>query len=81
MKIYITYGFDEEGHANLLMTIKTKCGYRNDFGVGAFNFCPEDANLERDLNFVYEIPEMLRKAYEAGKNGEDFVIEEEEEAE
>lgn len=34
--------------------------------------CPEDANLYRDLNFVYYIADWLKAAYEAGKNGEDF---------
>lgn len=34
--------------------------------------CPEDANLYRDLNFVYDIADWLKAAYEAGKNGEDF---------
>ncbi len=28
---------------------------------------PEDANLGRDFNDVYNIPVMLAKAYEAGK--------------
>lgn len=35
---------------------------------------PEDNSLSRDLNFVYQIPEMLKLAYEAGKNGEEFEI-------
>lgn len=33
---------------------------------------PEDANLYRDLNFVYDIADWLKAAYEAGKNGESF---------
>ena len=36
------------------------------------NECPEDALLHRDLIFVYDIPDLMRKAYEAGKNGEEF---------
>lgn len=36
--------------------------------------CPEDATLERDLNFVYRIPRLMKQAYEAGKSGEPFVI-------
>ncbi|QDX93608.1 hypothetical protein EEL30_15660 [Brevibacillus laterosporus] len=44
--------------------------------------CPEDATLERDLNFVYNIPDLMRQAYEAGKNGEPFeVVEVDEEVE
>lgn len=34
--------------------------------------CPEDANLYRDLNFVYDIADWLKTAYEAGKKGESF---------
>ena len=40
---------------------------------------PEDSNLSRDFNSCYKIPELMRKAYEAGKNGETFEIEETEE--
>ena len=36
---------------------------------------PEDATLSRDFNDCYSIPEMMQKAYEAGKNGETFKIE------
>jgi len=43
--------------------------------------CPEDANLGRDFNFVYELPKVLRKAHQAGLNGEAFEIEEVENAE
>ena len=39
--------------------------------------CPEDATLERNLNFVYDIPDLMRKAYEAGKRDEEFIVEEE----
>ncbi len=38
--------------------------------------CPEDANLGRDLAFVYNIPDTLRKAYQAGVAGEPFEIKE-----
>jgi hypothetical protein len=40
---------------------------------------PEDNSLGRDLNFVFSIPEWMKMAYEAGKNGEDFNIIESEE--
>lgn len=36
---------------------------------------PEDANLSRDFSGVYSIPSLMRRAYNAGKNGEDFTIE------
>lgn len=37
---------------------------------------PEDANLSRDFGDCYLIPSLMRKAYEAGKNGESFELEE-----
>ena len=39
---------------------------------------PEDNTLGRNLNFVYSLPELMEKAYNAGKNGEDFKITHEE---
>ena len=36
---------------------------------------PEDNNLSRDLNFVFQIAGLMRRAYEAGKRGEPFEFE------
>jgi len=36
---------------------------------------PEDNSLHRNLSFVYSIIPLMRKAFEAGKNGEKFEIE------
>ena len=36
---------------------------------------PEDATLGRDFNDVYNIISLMQKAYDAGKNGEEFVVE------
>ena len=46
------------------------------FEISAYPLCecPEDATLERDLGFVYDIPELMKRAYEAGKRGEDFSV-------
>lgn len=44
------------------------------FSVYNMGECPEDANLMRDLNFAYFIPDLLKQAYEAGKNKEPFEI-------
>lgn len=38
--------------------------------------CPEDAIIGRDLISCTQIAEYMRMAYEAGKNGEVFEIEE-----
>ena len=35
---------------------------------------PEDANLSRDFNDCWNIPELMKEAFEAGKNGEEFEI-------
>ena len=35
---------------------------------------PEDANLMRDFNDVLSIPDLMKKAYEAGKNREDLEM-------
>lgn len=37
--------------------------------------CPEDASFERDLSDCNYIPELLRRAWEAGKACEEFSIE------
>jgi hypothetical protein len=42
----------------------------NDYGE------PEDNTLSRDLSFVYDILPLMKKAYEAGKNGVALEIEE-----
>lgn len=36
---------------------------------------PEDANLNRDFNDAYSIPGLMRRAFEAGKAGEEFTVE------
>lgn len=36
---------------------------------------PEDAVFFRDLNGAYKISKLIRLAYEAGKNGEEFSYE------
>lgn len=33
---------------------------------------PEDMSLSRDLSDALDVPDLMRMAYEAGKNGEDF---------
>lgn len=35
---------------------------------------PEDNNLNRNFNGVYKIDKLMKKAYEAGKNGESFEL-------
>lgn len=35
---------------------------------------PEDSNLSRDFNDCYSIPTLMKRAYEAGKAGEEFNL-------
>lgn len=35
---------------------------------------PEDANISRDFADVNNIVQLMEIAYDAGKNGEDFVV-------
>lgn len=39
--------------------------------------CPEDAIIGRDLVSCDEVVNFMRRAYEAGKNGEEFSVTEE----
>ncbi len=41
----------------------------------AYDGEPEDSNLSRDFNAIYSIPDLMKRAYEAGKAGETFEIE------
>ena len=58
--------------------------YRNIMGIeidGKYKFRvydgePEDSNLSRDFNDCWGIPNLMKEAYEAGKKGEEFIIEE-----
>ena len=62
----ITCG-DEEAY-ELIINGKSEL-YVRDYGE------PEDNSLCRDLNFVYSIIKLMKKSYEAGKNGETFDVE------
>jgi hypothetical protein len=77
MKVVVIHGSDWEGNSRC--TIKV-----NDeewVNAGSLHECPEDACLERDLSFVYDIPALMDMAYTAGKNGEPFEVTEIEEDE
>lgn len=61
------YGEGEAFEINL----RTKEGEKGF--VVSDNMEPEDVMLGRDLGFVFNIPAMLKMAYEAGKRGEDLA--------
>ena len=46
--------------------------------VGPLCECPEDAVIGRSLVSCAAIVDYMRMAYEAGRNGEDFKVEDEE---
>ncbi|AGI11910.1 hypothetical protein PQE71_gp178 [Bacillus phage Izhevsk] len=45
------------------------------FSVHSDEQYPEDNRLSDNFEDCYDIPALLRKAWEAGKNGEDFKVE------
>ena len=40
----------------------------------AFDGEPEDSNLSRDFSDCWGVPDLLKLAYDAGINGEEFII-------
>lgn len=42
--------------------------------IGALCECPEDAIIGRDLIDGFQILDLMRIAYEAGKNEEEFIV-------
>lgn len=58
------------------MTIYNDNGERTGHEyVGPLCECPEDAIIGRDLISCGAIIGYMKQAYEAGKNGEEFVVE------
>jgi hypothetical protein len=77
MRLVVTELIDfEDGYEELEIVINNT----TKFKVGNYD-SPEDNTLSRNFSDCYDIPELLRKAYEAGKNGEEFVVEYEENGE
>ena len=78
----ITYSITEnlwdEDYIADEMSVEDKDG--NNIGneyVGPLCECPEDAIIGRDLISCGDIIKYMKKAYEAGVNGEELIIEEE----
>jgi len=65
-----------EGISGFEVTIETHEGKQH---ISAYDMCecPEDAIMDRGLGFIYDVPHMLKLAYEAGKSGEEFLLVEE----
>jgi hypothetical protein len=88
MKITETHdigtGWDEYGgKGSLTVAVELADGRKDSVTICAGE--PEDAVFFRDLNDAYSIADIVKLAYEAGKNGEEmtyeFVDENPEEAE
>jgi hypothetical protein len=76
MKITLIHEKDEMG-----ASLEIEVNGEHELSAYPMWECPEDATLERGFNFVYSIPRLMKQAYEAGKSGEEFVIENIEEGE
>jgi hypothetical protein len=75
MKIEVIYTkneYDSVSHMQIIIDGKAQ------FNLGEGE--PEDMSFNRDLNDCFGIPSMLRAAYEAGKNGEEFNLDERDES-
>ena len=75
MKIIVTQDNDEKNFGEY-QSIEIEIDGERKFLFGKGE--PEDMTLYRDLSDVYNIVPMLKKAWEAGKNGEPLEIEERE---
>lgn len=71
MKVNFFEGRDDDNAAHIRIEIDSK----SVIYVHSLSECSEDATLERDLNFVYDIPALMKQAYDAGVRGESFEIE------
>lgn len=43
-------------------------------GIGDLSECPEDANTDRDLCFIYDIVPALKRAHKAGLEGRPIIV-------
>lgn len=67
MKIQTTLKSNDDGDTRITVTLTTE-EQQSTFSIGEGE--PEDMTLYRDLTDAYAVPDMLRAAYQAGKNGE-----------
>jgi hypothetical protein len=69
MKIVETITTDDDYRQTLTIEVDGK----GIFGVGDGE--PEDSNLSRDFSDCFSITDLMKMAYDAGKNGEDWEYE------
>ena len=69
MKSLTDEAFERRDYRDILeIDIDGKCVFSVHDGE------PEDANLNRDFNHCWNICDLMKKAYNAGKSGEDFEL-------
>ncbi len=73
MRIEYKLGEDDDGytHDSMEVFIKDNRVYSNH--VYPLTDCPEDAIIGRDLVSCYDIIKAMEIAYNAGKNGEEWI--------
>ena len=74
MKVQVKEYYDNSGfrrQGSLVIRIDDK----QVFEINDLSDSPEYSTFDRDLSDCNRIPELLRMAYEAGKNGDFFEIE------
>lgn len=74
MKVSIKTDLDEDGYSRVVITVDGRVTVEMSNSV--LLYYPEDLTLDRRLDFIYDIPSLMKMAYEVGKRGESFVIEE-----
>lgn len=70
MKVTEVSGIIDEDEMRGMLAIYVDDDLKADFIDGE----PEDANMSRDFADVNNIVQLMEIAYDAGKNGEDFVV-------
>ena len=70
MKIKITVSENLDGAEIQEMTIDGE----DRMSVYPLYECPEDAIIGRDLVSCEDVAKLMEEAYEAGENGEEFVL-------
>lgn len=76
MKVTTFYeegGDDNDWRDHFTLIAKNDKDEIKEFSVGAGE--PEDMYINRDLNDVLGIPQLMLMAYEAGRTGEKFELE------
>jgi len=72
MKVTLTesHGRNSDGAATLEVDVTDSVGNTvKSLSIYPLYECPEDASLERDMSFAYELADMFALGYNYGKEG------------